>query len=137
MSIRPFSPQMRSHRGHTLVEILAVVALLGLITALVLPNISHVNTVARESAARRNAQVVSSTFAGAKSAGVNLWGPTTTPNQIMADLRRGVSPPDGLFKDKIFIVSSLPEESSQEYNEMMGYLDWDTNTLQLYYNGHF
>lgn len=120
-----------------MVEVLSVLMVIGIITAIAIPFVSNVNSTSRASAARRNAQVASSIFFGAKTAGVNLWDASSTPKAIIDNLRDGVSPPDGPFKGRLFIVPDLPADSTQEFTEMMSYLDWDPQNIQLNYNGHF
>jgi prepilin-type N-terminal cleavage/methylation domain-containing protein len=129
---------LRTHRrGFSLVEVLAVLVVIGVITSIAIPFVSSVNNTSRASAARRNAQVVSSVFFGAKTAGVTLWDASSTPQAIVGNLRDGVSPPDGPFKGRTFIVPNLPADSTAEFAEMMSYLDWDAQNIQLNYNGHF
>ncbi len=124
-------------QGFSLVEVLAVLVVIGIITSIAIPYISNINNTSHASAARRNAQVVSSTFFVAKTAGVNLWDATSSTAAIVDNLRAGVSPLDGPFKGKMFIVPNLPSDSSPEFTEMMSYLDWDPQNVQLNYNSHF
>ena len=129
-----FSSVRRS--GFSLVEVLTAIAILGVITGMVVPLISSANTAARTSTARRNAQTVSSTFSVARSAGVNQWNSNSTPPQIVHDLTVGVTPSDGPFAGRVFVVPNLPPTSAPEFTEMMQFLDWDPTNIQLNYNSH-
>ena len=124
----------RRPAGFSLVELLTAIAILGIITGLAVPLINSVNNSARTSVARRNAQTVSSTFAVAKTAGVSGWNSQSTGAQIVVDLMHGVTPIDGPFAGRLFVIPNLPSESSPEFSEMMSFLDWDALNVQLNYN---
>ena len=128
---------LHSRSGFSLVEMLSVIAIIGVIAALAIPMISNVNSSARTSVARRCAQIVSSTFTAAKSSGVTKWDSSSAPADIIYDLGVGVTPENGPFAGKLFVIPGLPAASTPEFDEMMHYLDWDTVNLQLNYNGRF
>ncbi len=58
--------------GFSLVEMLVVIAIIGIIAAIAIPNIGNLNDSARDAAAKRNAQSVASVMNAAVAAGASL-----------------------------------------------------------------
>ncbi|MDB6075858.1 MAG: N-terminal methylation site-containing protein, partial [Verrucomicrobiaceae bacterium] len=114
---------------------LVVIAVIGIIAAIAIPNIGNVNAAARSSTGKRNAQTLASTFSAAMAAGVDMSSYDKTT--AIGALTTGVAPLSGPFKGQQFIVPNIPAAGSTEYTELATYLEWDNTSKVLNYKGGF
>lgn len=119
----------KAQGGFSLVEMLVVIAVIGIIAAIAIPNIGSVNNSARIAAAQRNAQSIASVLNAAIAAGVDTssW----TDANLIAKAEGGVSPTDGAFSGKTFTSGNIDNSEEDGINDL---LTWDASTEQVKYD---
>ena len=103
----------------SLVELLVVISVLGIISALFVPNIANISSQAHYAKNERNAQNIATLIASAKAAGVtNTW---STATQAITDLETGFSIPaaDGSIELKISPMSEEEKIATAGYLQVV------------------
>ena len=128
----------KAKAGFSLVEMLVVIAVIGIIAAIAVPNIGRINDSAKDATYRRNAQNLASVFASAQAAGVNFASASTVEADIINAVITGatVNDTDSPFNGTYFGVPGL--DATDAVSETAGaakYLTYDATSGQLLYTG--
>lgn len=99
---------LSSKGGFSLVEMLVVIAVIGIIAAIAVPNIGRINDSAKDATYRRNAQNLASVCASAQAAGLDFVGTSTNKTTIIGKVITGASVTDpGPFQNTFFGVPGM------------------------------
>ena len=116
---------------------LVVVALIGVITAIVIPSVSKNNEATKEASARRNAQTVASVFAAAQVAGYDFSKKNgngaylNNVKEIIDAIYEGTTiQGSGPFAGTYFGISKQAEDTAKG---LANFLEWDKDAGLLIY----
>lgn len=111
-------PSSKFKHGFSLMEMLVVIAVIGIITSMALAVFGGASQGAEEAKNRRNAQEIASVASSASAAGVDFLVPNDEAATIN-NLRVGKIASEGVFKDRLY---KLPTMHETEITGAMKYL---------------
>lgn len=123
-------PNSRLQPGFSLLEMLMVIAVIGIITSMALAVFGGASQGAEEAKNRRNAQEIASVASSASAAGVDFMVPgdeTATINNLSV----GRMASEGVFKDRLY---KLPPMHETELQGAMKYLTLTDSELLYDHN---
>ena len=107
------------HQGFSLLEMLLVIAVIGIISAIGIPALSSMNGMAGDATAKRNAQNLASVFASAIASGVEWNVPQGTKAGAIAAVQAGTTSPAG----ENFSVEGLSADAVNAAKPFLRYED--------------
>ncbi len=99
-----------NHKGFSLVEMLSVIAVIGIISAIAIPQIGRINDSSRDAVDKRNAQQLVSVFEAGSAAGANFYRTDYTLHQTIAQVRHGRLISGGVYDGSFFGLPGMTRD---------------------------
>lgn len=120
----------------SLVEMLAVIAVIGIMATIAIPVVGSTSNAAAKSGLQRDAQSLASMFSMAAAAGASVSGYTSV-TEAVTGVAAGLKPTSGPFKDQLFRVPGIPDAGDVDRAGIEAYLEWDNTHKVLQYKSGF
>jgi prepilin-type N-terminal cleavage/methylation domain-containing protein len=117
-------------KAFSLVEMLVVVAVIGIISAISISQIGRLNDSAKDAQYRRNAQAIASVFSAAQAAGLDFYVPGDKNSTVTAVVAGGTVTAEGPFKNAFFGVPGL---NVVDQASASVFLEMDDATSTIFY----
>lgn len=126
----PSSKRNRLRYGFSLVELLTVIAVVGILAAIVLPTLSRVFESAEENGFKRNAQNIAQVYNSARMAGASLPDGSDL-DAVIQSLAQGVTGKGSLSS----VTFQLGAIDQMQVTGAKQFLDWQPTQKMIYYTG--
>jgi type IV pilus assembly protein PilA len=127
--MKPIQLSRDFRHGFNLVELVVVVAIMGVIAAVAIPSLSNVSGGARKASSQRNAQHVVTIYEAGAAAGIKWSG--SDRNSKVAAVVAGAQPEDGPFAGRTFTV---PNIGGTDLTDTYPYIGLDAASGDLFYD---
>lgn len=115
----------KKNSGFSLTEMLTVIAVIGVISAIAIPNVSNINESSKDATARRHAQILAAVSVSAQAAGLDF---IDTDGDLLASVNAVIA--GGQVQEGVFIGAYFGVPMSDESrDDALKYLQIADGTL--------